>query len=315
MEITKSGIAVLVALCGAAGAGGAYVATRGSLDPVTESVPAARPEEPGVESPASALPAATPTADRTVQTTATPARVASVARSNGQAPAAARPASSQPAQAAPIGERAASTPEAVADLSTSVSHEPEPVRAPEEAAVNPPEPDFEELVVESNVVLGLQMDTSISSDTARVEDQVIAHVTRDVRVADRIAIPSGAKAYGEVTFVERGGRLRERARLGVRFSSLLLADGSRVPMATDVVFRDGDAPSRESAAKIGGGAIGGAIIGGILGGGKGAILGGTAGAGAGTAAVLAGGRHAATLPAGTPVTVRLTRPVAVTVDR
>jgi type IV secretory pathway VirB10-like protein len=181
--------------------------------------------------------------------------------------------------------------------------------------VNTPEPDFEELVVASDVVLGLQMDTTVSSDNARVEDQVVAHVTRDVRVADRVAIPSGVKAYGEVTFVERGGRLKERARLGVRFSALVLADGSRVPISTDVVFRDGDAPSRESASKIGGAAIGGAIIGGILGGGKGAILGGTAGAGAGTAAVLAGGRNPAMLAAGTPVTVRLTRPVAVTVDR
>jgi hypothetical protein len=159
------------------------------------------------------------------------------------------------------------------------------------------------------------MDATVSSNTARVEDQVMAHVTREIRVAGRIAIPADAKVYGEVTFVERGGRLKERARLGVRFSSLVLADGARVPISTDVVFREGDSPSRESASKIGGAAIGGAILGGILGGGKGAVLGGTAGAGAGTAAVLAGRPNAATLAAGAPVTVRLTRPVAVTVDR
>jgi type IV secretory pathway VirB10-like protein len=185
-----------------------------------------------------------------------------------------------------------------------------------EATLPPaPEPQFEELVVDRDVVLGLQMDTTVSSEDARVEDQVIAHVTRDVRVGDRIAIPSGTKAYGEVTLAERGGRLRERARLGVRFSSLILSDGSRVPISTDVVFRAGDSPSRESAAKIGGGALGGAIIGGILGGGKGAVLGGSAGAGAGTAVVMTGGRNAAVLRAGTPVTVRLTSPVEITTNR
>src|SRR5918994_2368973 len=113
----------------------------------------------------------------------------------------------------------------------------------------------------------------------------MARVTRDVKVGDRVAIPAGARAQGEVTVVERGGRLRERARLGVRFTSIVLADGTRLPIETETIYREGDSPGGESAAKIGGGAIGGAIIGGILGGAKGAVIGGSVGAGAGTAAV------------------------------
>jgi hypothetical protein len=164
-------------------------------------------------------------------------------------------------------------------------------------------------------VIGLQIETSTTSDRAELEDPVIAHVTRDVRVAGKVAIPAGSKAHGEVTLVERGGRLRERARLGVRFTSIVLPDGNRVRLTSEPIFREGDSPTRESAAKIGGGAIGGAIIGGILGGGKGAVIGSTIGAGAGGAAVLSGGRNAATLPSGTPVTVRLTEPASVTIDR
>jgi hypothetical protein len=170
-------------------------------------------------------------------------------------------------------------------------------------------------VVSADSVIGLQVETSLSSERARVEDEVVARVTRDVRVGDRVAIPSGARAIGEVTLVERGGRLRDRARLGIRFTSIVLADGTRVPIESDTIYREGDAPGGESAAKIGGGAIGGAIIGGILGGAKGAIIGGTAGAGAGSAAVLAGGRNAATLPSGTPVTVRVLKPATVTVEK
>jgi hypothetical protein len=109
--------------------------------------------------------------------------------------------------------------------------------------------------------------------------------------------------------------LKDRARLGVRFTSIVLADGTKVPIQTETIFREGDAPSGESAAKIGGGAIGGAIIGGILGGAKGAAIGGTVGAGAGGAAVMAGGRNAATFPSGSPVTVRTQDPVTVTVER
>ena len=86
----------------------------------------------------------------------------------------------------------------------------------------------------------------MSSETARVEDEVIARVTRDVRVGDRVAIPAGAKAHGEVTLVERGARLRERARLGVRFTSIVLADGTRVPIDTEADLPRGRlGPQRE----------------------------------------------------------------------
>ena len=175
-------------------------------------------------------------------------------------------------------------------------------------------PSVEELVIAADAVLGLRIETAISSEEASVEDRVAARVERDLRVGDRVAIPAGARAEGEVTLVERGGRLRERARLGVRFTSVVLADGTRIPIDTETIYREGDPPANESAAKIGGGAIGGAIIGGILGGVKGAVIGGSAGAGAGTAAVMAGGRNPATLPSGTPVTVRVTRPTTVTVE-
>ncbi len=96
---------------------------------------------------------------------------------------------------------------------------------------------------------------------------------------------------------------------------MTLADGTRVPIVTEAIYREGDSPRNESAAKIGGGAIGGAILGGILGGAKGAAIGGSIGAGAGSAAVYAGGRNAATLPAGSPITVRLENPATVTVER
>ena len=174
---------------------------------------------------------------------------------------------------------------------------------------------MEELVVSAQTVIGLQTETRLSSETARVEDRVDARVTRDVRVGDRVAIPSGAHAIGSVVQVERGGKFKERARLGIRFHTLVLADGTRVPISTETIYRDGEAPGNNSAAKVGGAAVGGAIIGAILGGAKGAAIGATAGAGGGTAAVMAGDRQAATLPAGTPMTVRVLQPVTVTIDK
>jgi type IV secretory pathway VirB10-like protein len=184
-----------------------------------------------------------------------------------------------------------------------------------EAPPAPPVREFVEVVIPASSVIGLQLDTSLSSERARVEDRVDARVTRDVTAGGRVAIPAGSRVIGSVTLVERGGKIKERARLGVRFHTLVFADGTELPIKTEAVFREGESPSGESARKIGGAAAGGAILGAILGGGKGAVLGGAAGAAGGTAATMAGDRNPASLSAGTVITVRLTDPVSVDVEK
>ncbi|HEY3042727.1 MAG TPA: hypothetical protein VGJ39_01805 [Vicinamibacterales bacterium] len=208
-----------------------------------------------------------------------------------------------------------SSPTAIADNSTVTA--PVEDRAPLESPrlPEPPQKVFDELVVSANSVIGLETENRISSETARIEDRVEAKVTRDVKVGDTIAIPAGSRAIGSVIQVERGGKFKERARLGIRFTTLVLADGTRLPMSTETIYREGDAPGNSSAAKIGGGAIGGAILGAILGGAKGAAIGATAGAGGGVAAVQVGDRQEVTLAAGSPMTVRLLTPLTVTVEQ
>jgi type IV secretory pathway VirB10-like protein len=188
--------------------------------------------------------------------------------------------------------------------------EPEPPAPPP-----PPAPEFVDLTVPADAVLGLQIERTVSSELARVEDRVDARVTRDVRVADRVAIPAGSTVRGSVSEVDRGGRMKGKARLAIKFHTIVLADGTQVPLKTDAVVREGQSPGGESAAKVGGAAIGGAILGAILGGGKGAAIGGAVGAGAGTAAAMTNDRNPATLAAGTTVTVRMQAPVTVTVQK
>lgn len=315
MEISKAAAGFLVGACLAAGAGGAFLATR--ADEPTSAI------RDGLVSDASA-----PVEQSEVVITegdpvetAAPAAPAPVTR---VAPAPARPAAERPsgrtrppADLAPRATAPVATPPPVIEDPAPIAPIEPPRVTNNDASrnVEPPAPLYDELVVQADSVIGLEIESSLTSERARVEDPVAARVTRDVRVGDRVAIPAGSRVEGEVTVVERGGRLRDRARLGLRFTSIVLADGTRLPVTTETIYREGDAPGGESAAKIGGGAIGGAIIGGILGGAKGAAIGGAVGAGGGTAAVMAGGRNAATLPSGTPVTVRIEDPVTVTVER
>lgn len=313
MEISRAATGLLVAACVTAGAAGSYLAVRGNGEKASQPVQAAAPEAPpAVEQSEAVLPEAAPPAEAPaplapVRTVPKPAAPVERPSRKAIAPRPAPPApANTPQPAAPSREAALATIPAP-NIPESQSQPSRPIE--------PPAPVLEELVVSAQSVIGLQMETSVSSETARVEDEVVARVTRDVKVGDRVVIPSGSRAQGSVTQVERGGKLRERARLGVRFTSIVLADGTRLPIHTETVTREGDSPGRESAAKIGGGAIGGAIIGGLLGGAKGAAIGSTIGAGAGGTAVMAGGRNPATLTAGSPVTVRLEDPVTVTVER
>jgi hypothetical protein len=336
--------------CLAAAAAGGYVASRQNAVPVPASAattvtapaapvaPATTPERPAqpvqeteavvgdtAKSPAAPVPNASVMPEATPRSTrdAAPARPA-------EAPRGIRPAKSAQIarQAAPPLERtwpsgaatqppfpgpppvpsgSAQTPEALPPRADDRTQQ-EPARAPE-----PPQKMFEELVLPADSVIGLQTDTTISSERARVEDRVDARVTRDVRINDRVVIPAGTRALGTVILVERGGKFKERARIGVRFNSLVLADGTRLPISTEKIIREGEAPN--SAPKVGAGAVGGAILGAILGGGKGAVIGGMAGAGAGSAAVMAGDRTAATIAAGSPMTVRILSPVTVTLEK
>ena len=218
----------------------------------------------------------------------------------------------------PVSPAAASAPSASGGMwetRPSVQPSAPEYREAEPAAPPPPAPEFVDVTVPSDAVLGLQIERTVSSELARIEDRVDARVTRDVRVADRIAIPAGSTVRGSVTEVDRGGRVKGKARLGIRFHTIVLADGTQLPLKTDPVIREGQSPGGESAAKVGGAAIGGAILGAILGGGKGAAIGGAVGAAGGTAAAMTNDRSAATLPAGTTVTVRMQSPVTVTVQK
>jgi type IV secretory pathway VirB10-like protein len=324
----------LVAMAGAAGTG-AFIATQRAQPPaIVSDASAPALAEQGVEAteatidsplaaeedatapaePATAPPPAPrvrpdvrerpePARSRRATPPATTARAEAppvTARTNAPAPAPSRPEPAAIERAEP----------AAAD---TYARESRP--APEPAPSLPPTPRFEEVTVPAEAVIGLQLESTITSDTAQVEDRVEARVTRDVRANGEVAVPAGSRVLGSVSVVDRGGKMKERARLGVRFHTIILADGTELPLQTDTVYREGESPSNASAAKVGGGAIGGAILGAILGGGKGAAIGAGVGAGAGTAAVMAGGRRPAEIRAGSPVTVKVLSPVSVTVER
>ncbi|HEX9367178.1 MAG TPA: hypothetical protein VF921_11150 [Vicinamibacterales bacterium] len=197
------------------------------------------------------------------------------------------------------------SPKPASDGAKPVDPQPEPPRAAQ----------FEEVILPESSVIGLQLETSVSSDRARLEDRVEARVSRDVMAAGRVAIPAGARVRGSVVEVDRGGKVKTPAHIGIRFHTLVLGDGTEVALRTKPIYRDAESPAGTSAKKIGGAAVAGAILGGILGGGKGAAIGGAAGAAGGSAAVMGGERTVVNIPSGSLLNATLSSPATITVER
>lgn len=319
-------IAIVGASCIGAAAAGGFVAVRlNSADRALADAGAPNaPATPAAAPVPAAVPTDTPAAPPTVSAPAAltppvPARTASPAAPR-RATATTKPVAVTPAPApTPIvpadPPAAAVQPPPPPPPAAAAPPPPDPPVAAADAAPVDPTPAFDEVTVKTDSVIGLSLDNPISSEIARVEDRVTAHTTRDVMVDGRVAIPRNSRLEGVVAAVQRGGKFHDQARIGVRFTTLYLPDKTKFPIQTEPIYRDGEAPGNEAASRVGAGSVLGAILGAVVGGKKGAAIGAAAGAGGGAATVAAGDRNAATIPAGVPMTVRLTAPVTVTVAR
>jgi hypothetical protein len=174
--------------------------------------------------------------------------------------------------------------------------------------------EYREVTLPAGTVLPVELTTRVGSETSHVEDTVRGTLRRAVVVHGVQAFPAGTAVVGHVTSAQRSAKVKGRARIAFRFTAIDPPGAAdRLSMRTDTVSRLAPATKKADAAKIGGGAAGGAIIGGILGGGDGAAKGAAIGGAAGSGVVLSTRGKDVTLPAGTPVSVRLAAPLTVRV--
>jgi hypothetical protein len=163
---------------------------------------------------------------------------------------------------------------------------------------DPEPPSTTSLPVGSEFDVRLQ--TSLSSETARVEQRFEATTVLDYTVDGTVLVPAGSLMRGFVSSVRPAGRVDRRGSLTLSFDELRVGD--RTYQVRAAVTQAIDGKFGEDARRIGAGAVAGAILGGIFGGGRGALLGVLVGGG-GTIAATDG--TDVELPAGTILRVRL----------
>jgi hypothetical protein len=274
MKIQWMAVAMLSA--GLAAGCGEKQAENPQDSPQIESTSITVPQEPGTQANLQPPPAEASPKPDSVETTSRP-RTSSPARTE-----------TRPAPGAPAAPRVNAAPAAAA--------------APVVRFVKIP----------AGTALPLELTTAVSSATAAVEAPVSARLRRAVSVDGETVLPAGAVVNGEVSEVDRAGRVKGRSRLALRFTSVVI-DGRRESLRTNPVAFEGEATKSEDATKIGAGAGIGAAIGGILGGGSGAAKGAAIGGAAGTGAVLATRGKDVELAAGAELTPTLASAVEVEV--
>jgi hypothetical protein len=187
----------------------------------------------------------------------------------------------------------------------------EPARAPEPT---PAAAAWREITIPAGTQLAVTLDTPVGSDTSRVEQPVAAHLTSPIRIQGQTALAAGTRLGGVVTDATQSAKIKGRAHVAMRFTSLTPHGGDeRYTISTAPVARTAEGTKEKDAVKIGAPAVGGAIIGALVGGKKGALVGTAIGGGAGTAAVLSTRGKEVHLGKGAALTLRLAAPVTIRV--
>ena len=151
--------------------------------------------------------------------------------------------------------------------------------------------------------------TTISTREARNGETIQANLDAPLVVNGIVLAPRGAEVTLAVADSDPGGRVKGRARIGLRLVSLPVA-GERRSVVASTYWHEAAGTKKKDIAKIGILSGIGAAVGAIAGGGKGAAIGAGAGGGAGTAVVLSTHGDAAVVPAESVIQFRLEQPVS-----
>jgi hypothetical protein len=169
-----------------------------------------------------------------------------------------------------------------------------------------------EVTIPAGTHLPIVLDDTVGSDISRPEQPVHAHLSRAVTVRGRTVLRSGSRLTGVVTDATRAAKVKGRAHVAVRFTTVAPSgDDTRYALRAATVGRMAPATKKADAIKIGAPAAGGAIIGGLLGGKKGALIGTAVGAGGGTAVVVTTRGKEVRLRKGTALSLRLAAPLTI----
>lgn len=190
--------------------------------------------------------------------------------------------------------------------------DPQPASSPAETPTPapPPAPAPKQLIIDQGTTLAVRLIEPIDTEKNQVGDSFHATLNAPLSSDGEQAVPAGVEVTGHIVEVKSASKFAGKSVLALQLDVLAFA-GKNYILQTDQYRKEGKERGKNTAEKVGGGAVLGTIIGAVAGGGKGAAIGAAAGAGAGGAAQAASKSQAIKLPAETILNFTLQEPFTV----
>lgn len=178
------------------------------------------------------------------------------------------------------------------------------------------------LSLPAGTALKVKLERNLTTFTSKAGDPFSARVTEAVQLDGKTVIPIGTTVQGRVTRVTEPRRIAGKPTIAIFPETVVLPNGERFMLNASLVDTSlrgrtdvnnegqfkGAGQDGKDLTEIGMGTGGGMLVGGLAGGGKGVLIGGMVGATA-TVTHWLGKHRSAMIPAGTELTMELTRPL------
>ena len=177
-------------------------------------------------------------------------------------------------------------------------------------ATPPPMPRPKEWIIDQGTTVTVRLIDPIDSEKNQVGDTFHATLHAPLSSDGQEAVPAGVELTGHIVDVKSASKFAGKSVVALQLDSLSFA-GKNYSLQTDQYRKEGTSRGKNTAEKVGGGAILGGIIGAIAGGGKGAAIGTAAGAGVGGGVQAASKSQQIKLPSETVLNFTLQAPFTV----
>ena len=179
-----------------------------------------------------------------------------------------------------------------------------------ENSTPPPPPSPRHLIIDQGTQISVRLVDGIDSEKNQSGDTFHATLNAALTSDGVEAVPTGAELVGHLVDVKSASKFAGKSAVVLQLDSLA-SGGKTYSLQTDQYRKEGASRGKNTAEKVGGGALVGTIIGALAGGGKGAAIGAAAGAGVGGGVQAASKSQQIKLPSETVLNFVLQAPITV----
>jgi len=174
----------------------------------------------------------------------------------------------------------------------------------------PPPPAPKKYIIDQGTQISVRLIDPIDSEKNQAGDTFHATLNTALNSDGDEAVPAGVELTGHLVDVKSASKFAGQSMVAMQLDSLSYG-GKTYSLQTDQYKKQGASRGKNTAEKVGGGAVIGSIIGALAGGGKGAAIGAAAGAGVGGGAQAASKSQQIKLPSETVLNFTLQAPITV----